>query len=219
MTKGENQYSYTDEADDNGLEVNLLDRVVAGGTFLNGVFTVSQSQNHGSATLSSRGVAGSDYLSGFQAGASVVRVMHVFALSAGRWSSPSRNLGFLVNNGERVFGYEILGSKPTNLDGNERVVYFDATGCVDNFWLNDEYPKQSSDSKRINEGNESFLKLANSKVRAGGKATNNNDQREVNPSGSRAVNVIVGHEGQTIAGSLKVSTDSVTKEGIQADGK
>ena len=215
MTKGKEQNSYAAQASGNGQPVQLLDQVIASRTLFDGIFTVLVSKDESYTGFGSRGVARSDYLSGFQTSASVISVVESFGdQSVSGWGSPSAEFGFANQNGERVFGDVVVSSQPTNLDGSQWVVDFDSSACVDNFWVNNENPEDSNCCEAVDDGDVAFINHARCIERTSSKTTDKNDQSKVSPVSSGTVNIFVRHDGQTTTSNTKVSKEAVTKEGI-----
>ena len=214
MTKGINQYSYTDYANGNGEEVNLSFQVLARGTRFNRVVTVSESKYQSSSALGSRGVAGSNDFSGFKSSASVVAVMNVSANdSAGRWGSPRGEFLLSGNNGESELGYEVFGAKPAHVDGLEWVMNFDSEIAVNNLGLNHDHPHNCTNGHGIYSCDESSLNIANGKVRNSSERANDGDYCQIDPITAGPIDINVSHVGQTIADCNTVSSFSATKEG------
>ena len=215
MLKGIEQRYYADCTESQSQPVDLFDQVIAGSTLFDSVFAVFVGKNQGDTAFGSRGVTGSDNLSAFQSGASVVRVVQSSAVeSISSWGSPSGESRVLNQNGEGVLGYEVISSKPTNLDGSEWVMNFDANFGENNLWVNNQNPEDSTKGKTIDEGYESFFGLSDIEESTGGQSTNKNNDCKIGPVTSWAVNVFVRHDGQTTTVAGQVSKDSVTKEGI-----
>jgi hypothetical protein len=220
LTKGINQYSYTDYANGNGEKVNLSFQVFASGTRFNRVVTVSESKYQSSSALGSRGVAGSNDFSGFKSSASVVAVMNVSANdSAGRWGSPRGEFLLSGNNGESELGYEVFGAKPAHVNGLEWVMNFDSETAVNNLGLNHDHPHNCTNSHGIRNCDKSSLDIANGKVRNSSERANEGDYCQIDPITAVPVDVKVSHVGQTIADCNTVSSFSATKEGNLADAK
>jgi len=195
--------------------VDLFDQVIAGSTLLDGIFTMFIGKDKSNTAFGSRGITWSNDFTSFQAGSSVVRVMQSSGVeAAGSWSSPSGVSGVLNQNGEGVLGYEVIGSEPTDLNGAEWVMNFDANFGENNLWVNNQNPENRTKSETIDEGNSSFFGLSYVKESTGGQTTNKNNDRKIGPVTSWAVNVFVRHDGQTTTVVGQVSKDSVTKEGI-----
>lgn len=214
MTKGINQYSYTDYANGNGEKVNLSFQVFSSGTRFNRVVTVSESKYQSSSTLGSRRVAGSNDFSGFKSSASVVAVMNVSANdSAGRWGSPRGEFLLSGNNGESELGYEVFGAKPAHLNGLEWVMNFDSEIAVNNLGLNHDHPHNCTNSHGIYSCDESSMDIANGKVRNSSERANEGYCCQIDPITAVPVDVKVSHVGQTIADCNTVSSFSATKEG------
>jgi len=215
MIKGIEQRYNADCTESQSQPVDLLDQVIAGSTLFDSFFAVLVGQDQSDTAFGSRGVAGSDNFAGFQSGSSVVRVVQSSGVeAAGSWGSPSGVSGVLNQNGERVLGYEVIGSKPTNLYGSEWVMNFDTNFGEDNLWVHNQNPEDGAKGKTIDEGNETFFSLSDVKESTGGQSTNKNDDCKIGPVTSWAVNVFVRHDGQTTTVAGQVSKDSVTKEGI-----
>ena len=214
MTKGINQYSYTDYANGNGEKVNLSFQVFSSGTRFNRVVTVSESKYQSSSTLGSRRVAGSNDFSGFKSSASVVAVMNVSANdSAGRWGSPRGEFLLSGNNCESELGYEVFGAKPAHVNGLEWVMNFDSETAVNNLGLNHDHPHNCTNSHGIYSCDESSMDIANGKVRNSSGRANEGYYCQIDPITAVPVDVKVSHVGQTIADCNTVSSFSATKEG------
>ena len=214
MTKGRNQYSNTDYANGNGKKVDLSNQVFASGTRFNRAFAVSKSKDQSGTAFGSWRVAGSNDFSGFKSSALVVSVMNVSTDdSAGRWSSPRRELLISSDNGESEFSNKVFSSKPANLDGLEWVMDFDSVSCVNDLGMNHDYPNNCANSTGVYNCDESIVGIANGKVRNSSEDTNEGDNAEVNPVAFGSINVRVSHDGQTIADCIRVSSFSATKEG------
>lgn len=215
MIKGIEQRYNADCTESQSQPVDLFDQVIASSTLFDSFFAVLVGQDQSDTAFGSRGVAGSDNFTGFQSGSSVVRVVESSGVeSTGSWGSPSGVGGVLNQNGEGVLGYEVIGSKPTNLDGSEWVMNFDTNFGEDNLWMNNQNPEDGAKCKTIDEGNETFFGLSDVKESTGGQSTNKNDDCKIGPVTSWAVNVFVRHDGQTTTVAGQVSKDSVNKEGI-----
>jgi hypothetical protein len=214
LTKGINQYSYTDYANGNGKKVDLSNQVLASGTRVDRVLTVSKSKHQSSSTFGSRGVASSYDFSGFKASSFVVSVMNVSTNdSAGRWSSPRRELLLSRNNSESVLGNKVFSFEPTNVNGLEGIMDFDSLTVVNDLGMNHDNPDDCTDCGSVYSCDETIVDIANRKVRNSGENANYSDHYQVDPVASSSVNVIVSHDGQTIAESIRVSSFSATKEG------
>ena len=214
MTKGINQYSYTDYANGNREKVNLSFQVFARGTRFNRVVTVSESKYQSSSALGSRRVAGSNNFSGFKSSASVVAVMNVSTNdSAGRWCSPRGEFLLSGNNGESELGYEVFGAKPAHVDGLEWVMNFDSETAVNNLRLNHNHPHNCTNSHGIYSCDEYSMDIANGKVRNSSERANEGNYCQIDPITAVPVDVKVSHVGQTIADCNTVSSFSATKEG------
>ncbi len=215
MTKGKEQNTYAAQARGNGQPVELLDQVVASRTLFDGIFTVLVSKDESNTGFGSRRVARRNNLSGFQTGASVISVVESFGNKSVRsWGSPSTELRFTNQNGERVFGDEVISSQPANLDGSQWVVDFDSSACVDNFWVNNEDPEDNNCCKAVDDGDVAFINHACCIEGTSSKTTDNKDQSKISPVSSGTVNIFVRHDGQTTTSNTKVSKEAVTKEGI-----
>ena len=214
MTKGINQYSYTDYADSNGKKVDLSFQVLASGTRFNRAFAVSESKDESSSAFGSRGVAGGNDFSGFESGSSVVRVMNVTANdSAGRWGSPRGEFLLSSDNCERELGNKVLGSKPSHMDGLEWVMNFNSLAAVNDFGLNHDHPQYCANCNGVHNGDESSRDIVNGEVRNSSETANEGDYCQIDPITFGSINVRVSHDGQTIADCIKVSPFSATKEG------
>ena len=215
MLKGIEKRYDADCTESQSQTVDLFDQVIAGSTLLDGIFTMFVGKDKSNTAFGSRGITWSNDFASFQAGSSVIRVMQSSSVeAAGSWSSPSGVSGVLDQNGEGVLGYEVIGSEPTNLNGAEWVMNFDANFGENNLWVNNQNPENRTKSETIDEGNSSFFGLSDVKESTGGQSTNKNDDCKISPVTSRAVNVFVRHDGQTTTVVGQVSKDSVTKEGI-----
>jgi hypothetical protein len=215
LLKGIDQRYNADCTESQSQPVYLFDQVITGSTLFDGVFAMFVGKNQGDTAFGSRGITWSDNLSAFQSGASVVRVVQSSGVeAAGSWCSPSGVSDVSNQNGEGVLGNEVISSKPTNLDGSEWVMNFDANFGENNLWVNNQNPENRTKRETIDEGNSSFFGLSDVKESTGGQSTNKNDDCKISPVTSRAVNVFVRHDGQTTTVAGQVSKDSVTKEGI-----
>lgn len=215
MTKGIEQNKNAAQASENGQPVQLLDQMIASRTLLNGILTVLVGKDKSNTGFGFRRVAGSDYLSGFQSSSSVISVMESSSNeSVSSWGSPSGELGFVDQNGERVFGYEVFSSQPANLYGSEWVMNFDSSVCEDNLWVDNENPENHNCRQAVDDGDVAFINHACCIERTSSKTTDKKDQSKVSPVSSRAINIFVRHDGQTTTSNTKVSKEAVTKEGI-----
>jgi hypothetical protein len=215
LAKGIEQNSYAAQANQDGQPVELFDQVIASRTFADGIFAVLDSKNQGNATFGSRRVARSNNLPGLQASSSVVRGMQPSGIkSACCGGSPCGELGILDQDGESVFGYEVISSQPTNFDSSEWVMNLNTCLGENNLWVNNQNPEDCDSGKAVESGYVSFMGHSSEVVGTRGKSTNDNHQSKVSPVASRAVNVFVRHDGQTTTVDAKVSKDSFTKEGI-----
>lgn len=215
MTKGKEQNSYAAQAHRDGQPVQLFDQVIASRTLLDGFLTVLVSKDESNAGFGFRGVAGSDYLSGFQSGTSVISVVESSGNeSVSSWCCPSGVSGFLDQDGERVFGDEIISSQPTDFDGAEWIMNLNSGSGENNLWVNDENPENRNNSKAVDEGDVSFTDHACCIKGSSSKSKDGNYQSKVSPVSSRAINIFVRHDGQTTTSNTKVSKEAVTKEGI-----
>lgn len=215
MTKGKQQNSYAAQANRNGQPVELFDQVAASCTLSDGVFAVLVGKDKGNTRFGSRGVARGDNLSSFQTSTSVVRGMVLSGVeSVSSWGSPSRESRFLNKNGERVFGYKVIGSEPTNLDGSEWVMNLDSFAGVDDLWVDNQNPEDCHGSKAVDDGDVTFGNHSGGVERYCSKTADNNNHSKVSPVTSRAINIFVRHDGQTTTSTTKVSKEAVTKEGI-----
>lgn len=215
MTKGIEQNKYAAQASENGQPVQLLDQVIASRTLIDGFLAVLVSKNQSNTGLGFRGVARSDYLSGFQSSSSVVSVVKPSGYeSVSSWGSPSGELGLVDQNGERVFGYEVIRSQPANLYGSEWVMNFDSGVCEDNLWMDNKNPEDHNCCKAVDDGDVAFVNHACCVERTSSKTTDNKDQSKISPVSSGTVNIFVRHDGQTTTSNTKVSKEAVTKEGI-----
>lgn len=215
MTKGIEQNRYAAQASENGQPVQLLDQMIASRTLLDGILTVLVGKDEGYTGFGSRGVARSNNLSGFQASASVVSVVESSGdKSVSSWGSPSREFGFVHQNGERVLGYEVIGTQPTNLYGSEWVMDFDSSVCEDNLWMNNQNPEDHNCCQAVDDGDVTFINHSSTVERTGSKTADKKNQSKVSPVSSRAINIFVRHDGQTTTSNTKVSKEAVTKEGI-----
>lgn len=215
MLKGIDQRYNADCTESQSQPVDMFDQVITGSTLFDGVFAMFVGKNQGDTAFGSRGITWSDDFASFQAGSSVVGVMQSSGVeAAGSWCSPSGVSGVSNQNGEGVLGYEVISSKPTNLDSSEWVMNFDANFGEYNLWVNNQNPEDSTKGKTIDEGYESFFGLSDIEESTGGQTTNKNNDCKIGPVTSWAVNVFVRHDGQTTTVAGQVSKDSVTKEGI-----
>jgi hypothetical protein len=215
LTKGIEQNSYAAQTNSDGQPVELFDQVFASRTLFDGVFPVLVGKDKSNTTFGSRGVARSNDLSRFQSGTSVIGGVVLSGVeSIGSWGSPSRESGFFNQNGERVLGYEVIGSKPTNLYGSEWVMNFDSSCGEDNFWVNYKNPEDGHGSQAVDDGYVSFINHAGDVERSSSQAADKNNQSKISPVTSRAINIFVRHDGQTTTSNTKVSKEAVTKEGI-----
>ena len=215
MTNGKEQNSYAAQAHRNGQPVQLLDQVIASRTLVDGFLTVLVSKDESNAGFGLRGVAGSDNLSGFQSGTSVISVVESSGNeSVSSWCRPSGVPGFLDQDGERVFGDEIISSQPTDFDGAEWIMNLNSGSSENNLWVNDENPENRNNSKAVDEGDVSFIDHACCVERSSSKSKDGKYQSKVNPVSPRAINIFVRHDGQTTTSNTKVSKEAVTKEGI-----
>ena len=215
MTKGKEQNSYAAQAHRNGQPVQLLDQVIASRTLVDGFLTVLVSKDESNAGFGLRGVAGSDNLSGFQSGTSVISVVESPGNeSVSSWCCPSGVSGFFDQDGERVFGDEIISSKPTDFNGAEWIMNLNSGGGENNLWVNDENPENRNNSKAVDDGDVSFIDHACCIEGSSSKSKDGKYQSKVNPVSPRAINIFVRHDGQTTTSNTKVSKEAVTKEGI-----
>lgn len=215
MIKGIEQNSYAAQANQDGQPVELFDQVIASRTFVDGILAVLVSENQGNATFGARRVTRSNNLPAFQTSSSVVRAMQPSAVeSVCCGGSPCGELGILDQDGERVFGYEVISPEPANLDSSEWVMNFNTDLGEDNLWVNNQNPEDCDSGKAVDSGYVSFMGHSSEVVGTRGKSTNDDHQSKVSPVASRAVNVFVRHDGQTTTVDAKVSKDSFTKEGI-----
>lgn len=215
MSKCEEQDTYAAQTNQDGQPIYLFDQMITGNSFFDGIFAVLHGENESNTTFGTRGVAGSNDFSSFQSGTSVVAGVKVALVKPiGSWSSPSGKLALINQNGKRVLGHKVTRFEPTHLDSPEGVVNFNSLCCVDDFWMDNKDPKNGSKCEAVYKRDESLLNHSYREVRTGRKAADQNNQNEVSPIASWAVNVIVRHDGQTTADASKVSLNSVTMEGI-----
>ena len=215
MTKGKEQNSYAAQASSNGQPVELFDQVIASRTLLDGILTVLVSKDESNTGLGFRGVARSDNLSGFQSSSSVISVVESSGdESVSSWGSPSRELGFLNQNGEGVFGYEVISSQPTDFYGSEWIMNFDSSVRENNLWVNNQNPEDNNCCKAVDDGDVAFINHACCIEGTSSKTTDNKHQSKVSPVSPRAINIFVRHDGQTTTSSTKDSKAAVSKEGI-----
>jgi len=215
LTKGKEQNSYAAQASGNGQPVQLFDQVIASRTLLNGVLTVLVGKNQGNTGFGFRGVAGSDNLSGFQTSSSVIRVVKSSGdESVSSWGSPSGELGFFDQNGERVLSYEVISSQPTDFYGSEWIMNLDSSVRENNLWVNNQNPEDNNCCKAVDDGDVAFINHACCIEGTSSKTTDNKHQSKVSPVSSRAINIFVRHDGQTTTSNTQDSKAAVTKEGI-----
>lgn len=215
MTKGKEQNSYAAQASGNGQPVQLFDQMIASRTLLDGILTVLVSKDESNTGFGFRGVARSDNLSGFQTSSSVIGVVKSSGdESVSSWGSPSRELGFFDQNGERVLGYEIISSQPADFYGSEWIMNFDSSVRENNLWVNNQNPEDNNCCKAVDDGDVAFINHSCCIERTSSKTTDKKHQSKVSPVSSRAINIFVRHDGQTTTSNTKVSKEAVTKEGI-----
>lgn len=195
--------------------VNALGQVFAGRTLVGGVVSVLESQDQSDATFGAGGIVGGDDLSGFQTGSAEVSVMNLPGIeSTWSWCCPSREFSALGGYCEGVLGYEVNCCQPTNLDGVEGIVDFDAASGIDNLWSNNENPEQGASCESVAETDKSVNSSSNTEERNGGCCSNQNNNGEINPVASGAVNVVIGHDSNNTAVSLPIFKDLLTQKGI-----
>ena len=211
-TAANNQYQ------GNPVELDAL--VVAGFTLSNGEFFGLQSKNYSNTTLSSRGIAGGDDFAIFQTGAPEVRGANASRTEATwSWCGPSRNLfGFGLDSKSKSAG-EIFSLEPTDLDGLEGIVNFNTLMGEYDLRADYENPVNSGNGQRVQCSSDGAGVIGNVYESTGSQSANQEDYREVNPVGTRAINVVFGHVFQTTPDVKSVSEDLDTKEGIQNNGK
>ncbi len=199
----------------NGKPIGLSSVVFASRSVDLGMLSVSKGQDQSDTAFGSRGIAGSDYLSGFQTGASEVELMHSSGIEAAAgWCCPSGDFAGSNDNSEGVFGDEIFGFEPTNFDGAEGIVDFDALVSVNQLGSDYKYPEQSKDSQGIGQANQAISGLTSYKESSCCAATNQSNNGKINPVTSGSENVIVRHVPKTIAVKQVNSKDLDTQKGI-----
>lgn len=214
MTKGINQYYYTDCANANGKKVDFSNQVLASGTRFDRAFAVSKGKYESSSAFRSRRVAGSYDLSGFKSSSSVVAVMDVTTnYSAGGWGCPRGEFFISRDNSESEFGYEVFGAKPTDVNGLEWVMNFNSETAVNNLGLNHDHPDDCTHSNGIYCCDESSMDIANREVRNSSEKTDEGNYCQICPITAGPEDVRVNHVGQTIADCSRVLSFSDTKEG------
>lgn len=195
--------------------VESFSNLTAGSSVCCGFSSSLESKNQGNTAISSRGVAGSNYLAVGQSGASVVTGMHASSQeSAGCCGSPRIEISLIGLNSETVLGFEFESSIPADNEGLEWVMQADAFVGVDNFGFNNENPEQKIEGNAVCSEPKSVVEVI-----GGDKANGNNDfccnnQTKVNPTASGSVDVFSGHVSQTTPSNSEELVALVSQEGI-----
>ena len=206
MINGVEQKRNAAQTNGYGQPVDAFDQVVASSTLSYGFLTVFVSKDKSNARFGPRGVARSDNFPSFQSSSPVVGwVMLPGIESIGSWGSPSRELGFFYDNRERIFGYEVIGSEPTNLDVSEWIMNLDTFLGEDHLRVDHKNPEDGHGSQAVDDSHVSFEGHSGVVERSCSEAADENNQSKVSPVSSGAINVFVGHNGQNTTSSTKVS--------------
>jgi hypothetical protein len=97
------------------------------------------------------------------------------------------------NDGERESRGEFDNAQPTNLDGIEWVVNSDAFGSENYLWSNNEQPENTQQGSGVHDADNSVFESTCNVEADSSHATDQQNNAEVNPGGSGAINVSLGH--------------------------
>lgn len=209
---GEQNYAHTNL--NQGQPVNFSGQLVDGSAVCNSLVFVSERKYQSNAAFSSWGVVGGDDLSSFQSGTTEVRIVNLSGVEAARsWGTPGGDLFFGGNDRERVTGGEILGAVPADNYGLQRIMDFDALCCVDDLWGNHENPENQTEGEKVQYASDCFCASSCGCEAEGGQSSDEQDDSEVNPVTSGAVNIAFIHDSQTTPVFMAVFSDLATKKG------
>lgn len=171
-----------------GIDLNLVELnelVVSGRTLL-----VSESKLKGSVAVGFLGMTGSV----LTANSVEVGISDSSSLELGGCGcSPSGDLLGLSDNSETKSSFELFNACPTDGDSSKWVMDHEGLNRVNNFGSNQENPNENGQS---NEDKSGVYGVGSSSCGCKGKGcgcSNKDDQNEVNPAGSRAINVGFEH--------------------------
>ncbi len=133
--------------------------------------------------------------------------------SAWSGSCPCGELSGLGHNGEGVSGGQFHGTQPADNDGAERVVNGDTFGSENYLGANQENPSYSSQSCCVEDTNCCIGESSSDVKASGSQDTNKYQDAQVNPTGSRAVNVSFGHVPNATSAKSEILNDLLAKKG------
>ena len=178
---------------------------------------VFESENLGNPTFGSRGITGSNDNSGLESSSAEIRIMNLSGVeSAGSWSTPSRNLLISRQNGEGVAGVEIQAGQPTDVIGEEGIVDLDSFFGVDDVWVDDKNPVEQACSQEVDQAHDYRIVSARKGESNYCGETDQENNGQVDPTGSWSVNVSILHNRQTTSEKRLQFSDLDTKKGAQS---
>lgn len=214
MNKVKHERKYAGSYQSQGDQIDFLGDVVAGRTLPGGIVSMFVGKNKRDSAFSSWGVIRRDDFAFFKSGASEVAAVNLSGVEpTWSWSTPSGVFTGLSNNGERVLGGEVLSSEPADLNGSEWVMNFNSFTGVDNFGTNHENPEQSSCGESVADANPAVSHKPSVEETNRNTESDENCNRQISPTTSGAINVIIGHVSNTTSTLLEKSEYLLAKKG------
>ena len=213
MQKVEDQGCCADQTNGQSNPIETLGEFVASSTCCNGVTLASDSQDQSDAALGFRVIARGYDLAVTKGGSSVVSLVHGSgSVSTGCCGSPSSESSFIGFNFEGEAGVEFFGTQPTDVDRLQGIDDLQLLVAVNDFGFNYEDVEEKISCCAVDQGKQNIVtSIGNGEGNDNAEFNCCNDS-EVDPAGSRSVNLFIGHESKNTASKdFQVSSSNIKK--------
>lgn len=214
MQKVENQGCSADQTNGQRNPIETLGEFVAGSSCCNGVTLASDSQDQSDTAFGFGVIARGDDLAVTKIGASVVTLVHGSgSVSTGCCGSPRSESSFIGLNLEGETRVEFFGTQPTDVDGLQGIDDLQLLSAVNNFGFNHEDVEDNISCGAVDQGKQNIMtSIGNGEGNDNAEFYCCNDA-EVDPAGSRSVNLFIGHESKNTPSKDFQVSSSNTKKG------
>lgn len=189
---------------------------IVGGAFVDGSLTVESGQSQGSVAFTSRVPMLWSYQDSIHACTSEIVSANSSSLqAAGTWSSPCCVGALVGNDGERKSSCEFDSAQPSDFDGSEWVMNRNTFSGENYFWSNNEQPQDGTESSCVHSAYGSICESICNEESVSSQTSDQNQNCEVNPGGSGAINVSLGHVHHFTPDYFESLIYSLAKKGSQ----
>lgn len=189
---------------------------IGGSAFVDGSLTVESGQSQRSVAFTSRVPMIWSYQDSIYACTSEIASADSSSLqSTGTWSSPCCVDALVGNDGERKSSCEFDSAQPSDFDGSEWVMNRNTFSGENYFWSNNEQPQDGTESSCVHGAYGSICESIGNEESVSSQASDQNQNCEVNPGSSGAINVSLGHVHHFTPDNFESLIYSLAKKGSQ----